>query len=182
VVREVEIKYAIQDIEALITVLKSRDIELGEPAYQDDQAYAPQGWQFGDSKLGVSFVRLRTVDGRHYFALKQPTINAQSCLEYESEVADRQAMHQAILQMGFYATVRVAKTRRTASLGDVTLCVDQLEGVGTFLEVERLVPAGVPAEAVQVELAAHVADLGIVAERTRETYDSLVRAAQMAPA
>ena len=52
------------------------------------------------------------MDGRHYFALKQPGQNAQSCLEFETEVADRAAMHGAILRMGYCATVRVAKSRR----------------------------------------------------------------------
>jgi adenylate cyclase class 2 len=65
----------------LLVALKARGIELGEPAYQDDQAYAPVGWRFGDSKLGVSFLRLRTGGGHRYFALKQPAENAQACLE-----------------------------------------------------------------------------------------------------
>src|SRR5467141_3925696 len=88
-------------------------IELSEPVFQDDQAYAPAGWQFGDSKLGVSFLRLRTVQGRHYFTLKQPASSAQDCLEYETQVTDRQAMHQAVLHMGYRPTVRITKTRRT---------------------------------------------------------------------
>jgi len=177
-VREIEVKYRVDDLEALLVVLKSRGIELSDPVYQDDQAYAPDGWQFGDSKLGVSFVRLRTVDGRHYFAVKQPAENAQACLEYETEVADRAAMHSAILHMGYHSTVRVAKVRRTATLGQCSLCVDDLEGVGGFLELERLVPDDVPAEVIQAELAAFVASFGVTAIRTDETYDSLVRAAQ----
>lgn len=176
--REVEVKYSVSDLDALLAALKGRGIHLGEAVYQDDQAFAPLGWSFGDSKLGVSFLRLRTVDGRHWFALKQPGANAQDCLEYETEVADRQQMHEAILRMGYWATVRVAKTRRTGRHGEVSLCLDELEGVGTFLELERMVPGDEPAAAVQDELAAFVASLGIDAIRTAETYDSLVRAAQ----
>ena len=63
--REIEVKYHVDDLEALLVALNSRGIELGEPVFQDDQAYAPEGWHFGDSKLGVSFLRLRTVDGHH---------------------------------------------------------------------------------------------------------------------
>lgn len=89
--REIEVKYQVEDMEALLVALKSRGIELSEPVFQDDQAYAPAGWQFGDSKLGVSFLRLRTVAGRHYFTFKQPADSAQACLEYETQVTDRQA-------------------------------------------------------------------------------------------
>jgi adenylate cyclase class 2 len=70
-VREIEVKYHVDDLEALPAALKARGIELSDLIYQDDQAYAPEDWQFGDSKLSVSFVRLRTEDGRHYFAVKQ---------------------------------------------------------------------------------------------------------------
>ena len=178
-VREIEVKYHVEDLEALLVALKDRGIELSDPVCQDDQAYAPDGWQFGDSKLGVSFVRLRTVDGRHYFALKQPGENAQACLEHETEVADRAAMHSAIVHMGYHPTVRVAKTRRTATLEYCSLCVDDVESVGGFLELERLVPYDIPAEAIQAELAAFVTSFGVAAIRTDETYDSLVHAAQV---
>jgi len=180
-VREIEVKYRVEDLEALLIALKTRGIELSEPVYQDDQAYAPASWQFGDNKLGVSFLRLRTIGGRHYFALKQPAENAQACLEYETEVADREAMHGGIVLMGYRPTVRVAKTRRMATLENCSLCVDDLEGVGGFLELERLVPDDVAAGAVQAELAAFVASLGITAARTDATYDSLVHATQEAP-
>jgi adenylate cyclase class 2 len=179
--REIEVKYRVEGLEALLVALKSRGIELSEPVFQDDQAYAPTGWQFGDSKLGVSFLRLRTVGGRHYFALKQPAENVQACLEYETEVADRQAMHCAILHMGYKPTVRIAKTRRVATLEDCSLCVDDVEGVGGFLELERLVLDDVDALVAQAELAAFVNSLGIAVTRTSETYDSLVHAAQASP-
>jgi adenylate cyclase class 2 len=178
VVREIEVKYRVADLEELLVMLKERGVELGEPVFQDDQAYAPAGWQFGDSKLGVSFVRLRTVNGRHYFALKQPGENAQSCLEFETEVADRSAMHGAILRMGYHATVRVAKSRRVADLGHCSLCVDDLEGVGGFMEVERMAADDAAEGTVQDELAAFIASLGVTAVRTDQTYDALVRASQ----
>lgn len=174
--REVEVKYRVDDADGLLAALQKQGIELSGPVHQDDQAYAPEGWFFGDNKLGVSFVRLRTENGAHTFTLKRPDENALSCDEHETAVADRGQMHRAILAMGFYPTVRITKTRRTADLGDLSLCVDEVAGIGTFLELERLVSDDVPGDAVQAELAAFVHGLGIQAERTEETYDSLVRA------
>jgi adenylate cyclase class 2 len=176
-VREVEVKYQVRDTEALLVALEARGIELGAPIYQDDQAYAPHGWSYGDAKLGVSFVRLRTVEDRHVFTLKRPAENALSCEEHETVVADRQQMHHAILAMGFCPTVRIVKTRRTATLIDLSLCVDEVASLGAFLELERMVPDVTSGEAVQAELAEFVASLDIEADRTDQTYDSLVRAA-----
>jgi len=176
---EVEVKFAVPGIEEVVSVLRARGVTLSAPTFQDDQAFAPVGWSFGDSKIGVSFLRLRTVDGRHWFTLKQPGVNAQDCLEHETEVVDREQMHRAILRMGYQATVRVAKTRRTGRYGEIVLCLDVVDGVGAFLELERMVPDDASATVVQEELAAVVASLGIEAVRTAETYDSLVRAAQI---
>jgi adenylate cyclase, class 2 len=176
--REIEVKYRVDDPEALLAALKSRGIEVSDPFRQDDQAYAPAGWRFGDSKLGVSFLRLRTVAGRHYFALKMPAQNAHARLEYETEVADRDAMHNAALHMGYRPTVRITKTRRTARIGDCSLCIDDLEGIGSFIEAERLAPEDADAHAVQTELATLIESLGVPVTRTTDTYDSLVHAAR----
>ena len=43
--REIEVKYRVEDLETLLIALKARGIEVSEPVYQDDQAYAPTGWQ-----------------------------------------------------------------------------------------------------------------------------------------
>jgi len=175
--REIEVKYRVADASALLAELRAQGITFGAPVRQDDQAYAPNGWSYGDAKIGVPFVRLRTVGGAHAFTLKRPAENELACEEHETAVADREQMHQAILAMGFYPTVRIVKVRRTAIVDELSLCVDEVEGLGAFLELERIVPAGVSGEVVQAELAAFVDALGVEARRTDQTYDSLVRAA-----
>jgi adenylate cyclase, class 2 len=84
-------------------------------------------------------------------------------------------MHRAVVAMGFRPTVRIVKMRRTGTVGDLSVCVDELDGLGVFLEVERMVQDGAPGEAVQAELSRFVASLGIDAEQTGQTYDVLVR-------
>lgn len=177
VVREIEVKYRVPDPTGLIAALRGRALDLSAPVHQDDQAYAQDGWRYGMTKLGVAFARLRTQDGRHLFTLKRPTDNEMACLEFETEVADRRQMHEAILQMGFYPTVRIVKVRRTARLGDLSLCLDEVEHLGAFLELERVVPPGRSGTAVQAELDLFARSLGIELGRTTDTYDSLVRVA-----
>ena len=176
--REVEVKYHVQDVQALHLALKSAGIDLSPPVIQDDQAYAPEGWSYGDSKLGVSFLRIRAVDGQHTFTLKRPAENALSCDEHETVVDDPEQMHKAILAMGFYPTVRITKTRQMAVLPEMSICLDEVDGIGTFLELERMVPAEVSGEQVQAELAGFVDSLGVPTCRTDQPYDALIRAAQ----
>ena len=174
--REIEVKYRVLDPAGLDTALRVRDLTFSPSVHQDDQAYAQDGWHYGLSKLGVAFARLRTQDGQHLFTLKRPVDNELDCLEFETEVADRDQMHEAIVHMGFYPSVRIVKTR-TARLGELSLCLDEVEHAGAFLEIEKVIGPGQSGEAVQAELDAFARSLGVDLERTTETYDSLVRAA-----
>ena len=87
-------------------------------------------------------------------------------------------MHHAALHMSYRPTVRIIKTRRTANIGGCSLCIDDLEGVGGFIEAERMAPDDADSRAIQAELATLIESLDAVTTRTTETYDSLVHAAQ----
>jgi adenylate cyclase, class 2 len=178
--REVAVKYRVGDVPGLVAVLAARGVELSAPVHQDDQAYARTGWRFGTSKRGVAFARLRTQGGRHLFALKRPAGDGLAHLGFEAEVADRSQMHEAILRMGFYPTVRVGKVRRTGRLGEMAVRLDDVEHLGAFLEIERAVPAGWSGAAVEDGLDSLACSLGVPLERTTDTYDSLVHAALVA--
>ncbi|GAA2407505.1 hypothetical protein GCM10010191_14800 [Actinomadura vinacea] len=178
-VQEIEVKYRVFDGPALEAALAGRGIVLSAPVRQDDQAFAPEGWAYGQSKLGVPFARLRTQDGRHLFTVKTPVANEQACLEQETVVEDREQMHRALLTMGFRPTVRIVKERRTArlaELGGVSVCVDEVAHVGLFVEFESVIAAE-SGETAQRELDQLARSLGVELERTSDTYDSLVRAA-----
>ncbi|NUW29856.1 class IV adenylate cyclase [Nonomuraea sp. SMC257] len=179
--REIEVKYRVDDLTALEEALTARGAILSAPVRQDDQAYARSGWAYGQSKISVTFLRLRTQEGRHLFTLKKPLDNAMACLEHETEIADREQMHDVIVAMGFHPTVRIVKSRRSARLDEVTVCVDEVEHAGVFVEFERTVAGEVAGIGVQRELDVLARSLGVGLERTTDTYDSLVRAA-LAPA
>jgi adenylate cyclase, class 2 len=181
-VHEIEVKYRVLSRDCLLAALIVHGVELGSPVEQDDQAYAPVGWRYGDAKLGVSFVRLRSQSGRHLFTLKRPVENELSCVEHETEVADRQAMHDAILAMGFRPTVRIRKIRRTGRHGDLSLCLDDVSGIGCFFEVETLAKSDSAGLSSQAAMDAFVGRLGVELERTTATYDSLIRDARLASA
>ncbi|MEV4704512.1 CYTH domain-containing protein [Actinoplanes sp. NPDC049316] len=179
-VQEIEVKYRVTDEVALIDALTQQGVLLSPPTRQDDQAYAPAGWEYGMSKTGVPFARLRTQNGAHLFTVKRPVDNEMACLEHETTVADREQMHAALMTMGFVATVRIAKTRRSGRWGKAALCLDNVEGLGTFLELEAMIRADESGYAVQDRLDQLVRSLGVPVQRVTDTYDSLIRAARIA--
>ncbi|MFI6813295.1 class IV adenylate cyclase [Nonomuraea sp. NPDC050328] len=178
--QEIEVKYRLlhTTAEGVALSLASHGVRLSAPVRQDDQAYAQPGWDYGQSKVGVAFARLRTQGNRHLFTVKTPLANEMACLEHETIVADREQMHQAVVQMGFQPTVRIVKTRRTGQAADgIAVCVDEVEHAGLFLELETVTGAGEPGEAAQERLDAFARSFGLALERVTDTYDSLVRRA-----
>ncbi|NYH50417.1 adenylate cyclase class 2 [Nocardiopsis arvandica] len=176
--REIETKYRVADLEALLVALQAAGVELGEPVFQDDQAYAPAGWRPEMGKVGHTFARLRSLDGgMHVFTTKTPLANPMECAEYETTVADREQMHGAVLAMGFEPNVRIVKHRRAGRAGRTEVCVDLVEGVGAFLELELVVDDDRDGLTAQAELDTWACGLGVELERTTDTYDILVRAA-----
>ena len=176
--REVEVKYQVADSDPaqVEQALAMRGVVLGSAVDQDDQAYAPAAWSYSQSKIGVAFARLRTEGGRTLFTVKVPVANELDCAEQETVVADRAAMHEALLLMGYAPTVRIVKRRRTGSWPGGQVCLDVVEGLGVFVEVERLVSTDASSLQVQAELDAWVQDLGVAVRRVTQTYDSLLRA------
>ncbi|MEV0453658.1 class IV adenylate cyclase [Catellatospora methionotrophica] len=175
---EVEVKYRLldPDEEALAEALAARGVVLGDRFRQDDQAYAPASWSYGMPKLGVAFARLRSEAGRVLLTVKVPRANELDCAEQETFVEDRATMHEALLLLDMVPTVRIAKFRRTGAWGKAQLCLDVVDGLGIFIELERVVPRSA-AEQVQAEMDQQVRSLGLPLQRVTQTYDSLLRAA-----
>ncbi len=176
---EVEVKYRVCDLETLLAALERRGVALSPAVRQEDQAYAPVGWVDGQPRIGVTFARLRVQDGVCLFTTKTPVDNVLACLEYETVVADREQMHHALLAIGYRPTVQVAKTRRVGRMDGYALCVDQVDGVGAFLEVEAMTAMTDDMAAVQAQLASWVSGLGPPLERIGATYDQLAPPARV---
>jgi adenylate cyclase class 2 len=79
--------------------------------------------------------------------------------EQESTVGDGEAVAAMLDRLGFDPAATVAKTREEFALGDHLVALDDVAGVGQFVEVEREVEAGV--EAARDEARAVVRDLGL---------------------
>lgn len=89
-------------------------------------------------------VRLRRVSGTEgafaSFAYKGPNLahHGQEREELETGVEDPAAMDAALQRLGFRTVAAVRKQRKTLKNGDVTVCLDKVEGLGCFFELEIL--------------------------------------------
>ena len=59
--------------------------------------------------------------------------------ELETTVGDAEVMRKVLISLGYRPVQPVVKTRQYYSHKDMTACVDQVEGLGDYLELEVLV-------------------------------------------
>lgn len=133
-------------------------------------------------------LRLRTVQtlpeggAQTLITYKGPKIDAQSSsrLELETSVEDFETMKKLLLSLGYRAALTVKKTRRSFTRGAQTVCLDDVDGLGDYMELEELVPDEAARSAAAASLLSLLDTLGV--ERgalTRRSYLELLMAAAM---
>lgn len=172
--REIEIKLRVKDHDALEGKLGEIGCVLSAPIHQHDVIYSKDGdtsiWE--GMKEGYIVVRIRRDDRGAIFTLKQQRTNEHDNIECETRIEDGDAMHRALVLMGFAPEVEVKKVRRKGKLGDDEICLDQVEGLGSFVELERMAADDADPAAIAEDLYAKLESLGLSrANEEKHGYD-----------
>lgn len=172
---EIEVKAKVSDVETLLKKLPDIGCVLGDVIEQDDTIYMPI--EITDALAGyagLNVLRIRKQGDRAIFNLKQSRSNELDCLERETDVANADAMTDIIGFLGFKLFERVHKKRRKAKYNDYEICVDEVEELGMFIEVEKMCDEA-DGEKVQEELFAFLQTLGVSKDdRVMHGYDTLM--------
>lgn len=152
-----------------------------QPAVQQTDVYfnAPDR----DFRKTDEALRLRTVvtllDGaaQTLVTYKGPKLDKTSSTRRELETAaeDFETMRQLFCALGYTAVYTVKKTRRSFTCGAKTVCLDRVDGLGDFMELETVLPDGSDREAAVQELLTLLDALGVAREAlTRKSYLELL--------
>jgi len=117
-------------------------------------------------------LRLRLTEEKSFCTYKGPKIGTASKTreEFEIAVSDFATAREILLRLGFIESGRVEKRRRIFSLDSIEVCVDRVDGLGDFVELET---HGAERERLEKELFDLASRLGL--ERfERRSYLELV--------
>ena len=64
----------------------------------------------------------------------------QSRRELETRVEDEHKMRQILQALGFQSVAEVKKRRKEYKKEDLTVCLDELDGLGSYVEIEVVLP------------------------------------------
>ena len=162
---EIEIKARLTNKAAVMEKLRALGCVFPEPKVQDDTVFAEKT---GSLKVFLSndvFLRIRIQNGSTVIltAKKPKAKSGRSGLvkhEYEI-VADSADQARGMLAlMGFEEQVRTIKTRMTSAYNGYEICIDDVKGLGLFIELEKMGDAK-QAPRIQKEMADFLATLNI---------------------
>lgn len=187
--QEVEVKARVRDKSALEAALAAAGVVLGESHEQKDTLFLPKDATIPDLYIypdaatlaarNIPVMRIRESNGKVLLTMKKPQKNELDCIENEVEVNDRAELEQILLHCGFHEILRFEKLRRKAKSGPYEICVDEVTGLGSFIEAEKLTD-GADSEKVQEELFDFLAQFGITREdRVMQGYDTLILKAKV---
>ena len=95
------------------------------------------------------------------FTLKQQRSNESDNIEWETEVKDPEVIHNILSILEWYPSVEGKKMRRKGKLGEYEVCLDKVEKLGTFVELEKITGDNADAEEVREELFKELEFLGL---------------------
>jgi adenylate cyclase class 2 len=140
---EVELKFLVVDLEALIGELSDRNVPVSSRQEEIDLYFAHPVKDFAQTDEAI---RLRRRGDANYITYKGPKIDTTTKTRREIELPlgpgpDSFASWTALLEaIDFRPVAEVHKVRRKARIAwhgrDVEISLDEVHGVGTFVEFE----------------------------------------------
>ena len=174
--REIEVKLKINDLASLEKRLKEKGCVLSAPIHQHDTVYShgsTSEWE--QSKEGDIILRIRKQDNKAEFNLKQQRTSELDNIEYETKVEDPEALHQILLLLGWKPEVEVKKVRQKSKLGEYEICLDSVEKLGTYVELEKLADDNADPIKVQEELLTIMESFGVPRSNLEvRGYDTMI--------
>jgi adenylate cyclase class 2 len=167
---ELEVKVPCRDLEGLERRLRSVGARRVEDLDQEDVYFSHPVRDFGSTDEAL---RLRRENDRSRITYKGPKLDQDTKMreEIELEVEDLARMAVLLERMGFRPFLRVAKRRTVYELDGLQLCLDRVEGLDGYVELEYEGEDPVAGKAKIMELKAR---LGLEGNERRSYLELLL--------
>lgn len=176
---EIEVKARLKDKAGVMKKLTEFGCAFSKPKTQDDTVWSKK---VGTLKMFLSneaFFRIRIQNGsKIILTAKKPKAKTghASLVKHEYEVVvDSAEEARGILRlMGLAEAVRVIKARRTANYKEYEICIDEIENLGDFIEIEKFGEEK-SAKMIQKEMLEFLGKLGVSSDDVvKKGYDILM--------
>jgi predicted adenylyl cyclase CyaB len=166
--REIEIKARVADRENILSQLADLGCELSAPVSQEDIVFAQKVGSTKEFLTNSVFLRIRQTEEGVVLTLKynpdrQGAPDAMP-VEHEVSVDSRSELEAMLSFLDFKPMVTVKKTRRSGHYKNWEICIDEVEELGTFVEVEQMAEHDEDIEPIREAIMAFMRSLGVAEE------------------
>ena len=137
---EVELKYQLKNVANVIGILDEIAGFIDDETQIDTYYNSPRK-NFLVYKNNISHwfrVREEERGSSINYKIWQPEDSEHQThsLEYESQISSPESIHKMFVALGFEFLVAVKKKRRRYLLGSIEISIDQVDGLGEYIELE----------------------------------------------
>ncbi len=136
--REIELKFRIRNEEQLMNKLANLNCTVGDLIEQNDTIYV-NDLKNVESVEGSLWLRVRKENDRIELNCKKRSDKMQDSKEIEFGVDSYEKAKEFLETLGYKKWVEVNKKRRYSKYLNYNLCIDEVERLGLFIEIELLV-------------------------------------------
>ena len=166
----------------LLTVLKDQFIAPISSKHQIDTVFLLPEQVDAPIVPGSKIMRVRDVlnpeTGELQRSLMTLKVEGQAKLvsdEYEFAVDDGNAARQMLTALGWQEIVTVDKVRLESKTGEYTICIDEVAGLGLFIELEILTEDSADVKNIQQQMRNFLKNLDIDGKLWKIPYDTSIR-------
>jgi adenylate cyclase class 2 len=181
-VLEVEMKFPVAELASLEARLTQLGAAAGAERRDADHYFNAPDRDFARTDEAL---RVRTIGAANFVTYKGPKRDALTKTRTEVEVplgdgpASAAAFKQLLRHLGYRDVAEVRKRRRLYHLRrsgfDLEICLDEVDGLGPFAELEIVAPED-QLDAARAALLAAAAELGLSASERRSYLEMLLAA------
>lgn len=148
--------------------------DFGRPIFQNDRMFLPRGYE-PDRKLPKMILRTEIIDPKRkpwYQLVQKRHIEAENVdLIHHTGVLNYTETAHILQQLGFEMKVEVMRNRQKLQVEDTVFYLDEVEGLGTYIKLEKNIEKGDNIEDVRNELWNVLEVLGVTREDAEiDTY------------
>lgn len=177
---EIEIKLPVSSLEEIKEKLILNGFQEGASIRESDMYYNSE---YHDVKKLGEAIRIRKstdlltgqMQAQLNFKGKKIDQVSMSRQEYETVVENPECMEKILIALGFSPVAGVQKTRCYMKQDEMTACLDQVDGLGSFLELEVIAAEESMRETYLQRMEGLLAELGLsMGETVRTSYLSML--------
>lgn len=137
-IKEIEVKAKVFSKEKVREYFTERGCIFSPLVTQHDRYFCNFGGDFAEWRPYTNFLRIRKENEKVFLTLKQPQANELDVIEKTLVIHDEETATQLICLLGYHEAVSVKKERETTVYGEYTVCLDSVESLGDFIEIEYI--------------------------------------------